>query len=414
MTGSFQSLAVGVIVVVLGAAVMMTNGASTDTALIGAIAGLAAVMVVAFASPHAEPPPPAEPEPPPDEPALHDHPDFAALIEAMGTPVLLLGSGRVLAANRAAQNLLGNFIVGADVRSAIRHPGAVDRLTRDEAGLVGERGQEDTPVDLVGLGTAEQRWQMRTVTMPEGRRLVLLTDQTARDAVDRMRADFVANASHELRTPLAAILGYVETLLDPSAGADARLRDRFLTIIDGEARRMQQLVLDLLSMSRIESQKHLAPTDAVALDRLVQVVVDQLRAGGAPRAQAITLSVEPNLPPVPGDEAQLSQMLHNIIGNAMKYGREGTPVAVDVALSRGGMLRIVVRDEGDGIAPEHLPRLTERFYRIDSARSRAMGGTGLGLAIVRHVIERHRGELDIASQLGQGTVVTVRLPAKRD
>ncbi len=410
MTARQQSVTVALIVLILGAAVVVASGASMGTALIGALAGVAAIIVVLFSEPDSPEPVIPEAAPAPFEAALHDHPDFSALVEALGTPVLLLGSGRVLAANREAQALLGDFIVGADVRSAIRHPGAVDRLTRDGQG----RGPEDAPVDLVGLGTAEQRWQMRTVTMPEDRRLVLLTDQTARDAIDRMRADFVANASHELRTPLAAILGYVETLIEPEAGGDARLRDRFLTIIDGEARRMQQLVLDLLSMSRIESQKHLAPTGAVAVDRLVAVVVDQLRASGAPRAAAINLTIENDLPPAPGDEAQLSQMLHNVIGNAMKYGREGTPVAVDVALSRGDMLRIAVRDEGDGIAPEHLPRLTERFYRIDSARSRAMGGTGLGLAIVRHVIERHRGELDIASEVGRGTTVTVRLPVIRD
>jgi two-component system, OmpR family, phosphate regulon sensor histidine kinase PhoR len=409
MSARFQSLIIAMIVLVLGAVAAVASGASPGSALVAGLAGVAAVIVVAIAGQDNVEPADIEVPPPPPALSLQDHPDFPALMEALETPVLLLGSGRVLAANREAQQLLGDFIVGADVRSAIRHPGAVDRLTRNAAVDV----QPDMPIDLIGLGAAEQRWQMRTVAMPADRRLVLLTDQTARDAIDRMRADFVANASHELRTPLAAILGYVETLLDPAAGGDAPLRDRFLTIIDGEARRMQRLVLDLLSISRIESQKHLAPTDTVAVDRLTQMVVDELRASGAARANAIALSIAANLPPVPGDQAQLSQMLHNIITNGMKYGRDGTPVAVDVALSQGGLLRIMVQDEGDGIAPEHLPRLTERFYRIDSARSRAMDGTGLGLAIVRHVIERHRGELDIASEVGRGTTVTVRLPVVR-
>ena len=407
MSPRITSLVIALVVIALGVALMLAVGASVSAAVIGAAAGLAALLVTAMTDP--APPEPADLPPPPEpaERALHEHPDFAALIEALGTPVLLLGGGRVLAANRDARALLGDFIVGADVRSAIRHPGAVDRLTRNT-----ER-TEDAPVDLVGLGTADQRWQMRIVGMPDARQLVLLTDQTARDAIDRMRADFVANASHELRTPLAAILGYVETLADPAAGGDEALRTRFLAIIDGEARRMQQLVLDLLSMSRIESQKHLAPTEPVAIDRLAEAVVDQLRAAGTPRASAINLSVEPALPAVAGDEAQLSQVLHNIIGNAMKYGRDGTPVSVSVATGRGGLVRIAVRDEGDGIAPEHLPRLTERFYRIDSARSRALGGTGLGLAIVRHIVERHRGELDISSEVGMGTEVTVRLPVWR-
>ncbi len=391
-------------VLILGIAVAVASGASVQVAAIFALAGIAAILAAAFGDAAEGPTAIAEAAPLPPPAPLHAHADFSALIEALGTPVLLLGAGRVVAANRAAQGLLGDFIVGADVRSAIRHPGAVDRLTRasDTA--------DDVPIDLVGLGMPGQRWEMRTVPMPDDQRLVLLSDQTARDTIDRMRADFVANASHELRTPLAAILGYVETLLEPDAGSNPATRDRFLTIIDTEARRMQQLVLDLLSISRIESAKHDVPTDAVAIDSLVGKVIEQLRAAADPRAMAITLTTEQDLPHVPGDEAQLSQMLHNIITNAMKYGSDGTPVTVDVALSRGGLLRIIVRDEGDGIAPEHLPRLTERFYRIDSARSRALGGTGLGLAIVRHVVERHRGELDIASEIGRGTVVTVRLP----
>lgn len=396
------------LVILVGVALMAVLGARPEILLIAAATASAAVLLARID--RAAPPLEDEPLPPPPPPArmaLHDHPDFAALIEALGTPVLLLGGGRVLAANRDAQTLLGDFIVGADVRSAIRHPGAVDRLTRNDA------AQDEQPVDLVGLGTADQRWQMRVIGMPEGRRLVLLSDQTARDAIDRMRADFVANASHELRTPLAAILGYVETLSDPDAGADAALRARFLGIIDTEARRMQQLVLDLLSMSRIESQKHLAPTDPVAIGQLVRTVTDQLRASGSPRADALELSIAEDLPAIPGDEAQLSQMIYNIVGNAMKYGRAGTAVQISVAHDRGDMISFAVQDQGDGIAPEHLPRLTERFYRIDSARSRALGGTGLGLAIVRHVVERHRGELDISSRVGRGTRVLVRLPAQR-
>jgi two-component system, OmpR family, phosphate regulon sensor histidine kinase PhoR len=409
MTERSISLIAGAIVLALTAALLLALGVDPLFAVIALLGGAAAMLAVTLGGAAEEPVKSAPIEaPPPLRPlALHQHADFQPLLEALGDPVLLLGDGLVLGANGAAKALLGSFIVGADVRSAIRHPGAVDRLTRRAL-------DDDAAVSLMGLGTPDQRWEMRDVALPGDQQLVLLADQTQRDAIDRMRADFVANASHELRTPLAAILGYVETLQDPDAGGDAAVRGRFLGIIDTEARRMQALVRDLLSMSRIESSKHQPPTDSVALGKLAATVIAQLQVNGDQRAAAITLTQSGEPPTINGDEAQLSQMLHNLLGNAMKYGRPDTPITLALGPVEAAMVTLSVADEGNGIAPEHLPRLTERFYRVDSARSRAIGGTGLGLAIVRHVVERHRGEMAISSEIGIGTTVVIRLPVGRN
>ena len=213
-----------------------------------------------------------------------------------------------------------------------------------------------------------------------------------------------------MRTPLASILGYIETLADEKAGADADVRGRFLKIMFDEARRMQRLVEDLISLSRIEAEKYRLPDRAVDLTELIAEVRSELFDAADARSADIAADIDLGVPAVAGDRAQLSQVLHNLIGNAMKYGRPGTPVTVRLWSDAAGMVRISVADEGDGIAPEHIPRLTERFYRVDPGRSRAAGGTGLGLAIVKHIVERHRGRLDIASTLGKGTTFSVLLP----
>ncbi|RYY47444.1 MAG: ATPase [Sphingomonadales bacterium] len=348
--------------------------------------------------------------PPPDEPALEDAPPLATgttpagvaeAIEAVFEPMLLVEAQRVTAANRAARALLGEHILGEDVRVAIRHPAAAERLLNPVDGAPGG------PIHLVGLGTRDQRWEMRVRALPDGGRVVHLSDRTGAHAADKMRVDFVANASHELRTPLASILGFIETLED--AADDPETRARFLKVMDNEARRMQRLIDDLISLSRIEAEKYRAPDDVVDLPALLGQVRDELSALAPARAADIALTVDP-MPAVRGDRVQLSQLLHNIIGNAMKYGRAGTPVTVALAATESAMVRLTVRDESEGIAPEHLPRLTERFYRVDSSRSRAAGGTGLGLAIVKHIVERHRGRLDITSSVGEGTAVTILLP----
>jgi two-component system phosphate regulon sensor histidine kinase PhoR len=342
-----------------------------------------------------------EPEPVPQD---RSGPSIGEVIDAIGDPLVVVGDGRIVAANRAARKLLGEHIVGEDARVAIRHPAAAERLA------AGGAGADPGPIELVGLGGRDTRWAMTVAPLPGRRRLVHLVDRSAGHAAERMRVDFVANASHELRTPLSAIIGYVETLDDEKAGGDVPTRKRFLKIISDEAQRMQRLVEDLMSLSRIEAEKYRLPDDSIDLGGLATEVHRVIRDNGGERAQDVVLDVDESLPFVAGDRAQLSQLLHNLINNAMKYGRPGTPVRVRIAQGPGSMVKLSVEDEGDGIAPEHLPRLTERFYRVDSSRSRALGGTGLGLAIVKHIVERHRGRLDIQSAVGRGTVVTALLP----
>ncbi|WP_443025062.1 ATP-binding protein [Sphingomonas sp. M1-B02] len=322
------------------------------------------------------------------------------VIDAVAEPLLVIGQNRVEAANRGARQLLGEHILGEDVRVAIRHPAAAERLSNPDDGVPG------APIHLVGLGNRDQRWEMRVQALPDGRRIVHLFDRTGSYAAERMRVDFVANASHELRTPLASLLGYIETLRE-EAGDDPATRERFLKIMFGEARRMQRLVDDLISLSRIEAEKYRAPSDKVELGTLIEQVTAELSS--SPRSADLVRRIA-DVQPVRGDASQLSQLLHNVIGNAMKYGRDATPVTISLAPEGEAMVRLTVTDEGEGIPAQHLPRLTERFYRVDSGRSRQAGGTGLGLAIVKHIIERHRGRLDIASTVGVGTSVTILLP----
>jgi two-component system phosphate regulon sensor histidine kinase PhoR len=220
--------------------------------------------------------------------------------------------------------------------------------------------------------------------------------------------DFVANASHELRTPLATLSGFIETLLGPAA-EDAPARARFLSIMADEAGRMSRLIDDLLSLSRIEMDKYVRPSATLDLSGVFADVGKTLAMRLEQDQRRLELDVPAGLPPVVGDRDQILQVLHNLISNALKYGQSGTPITVR-AEARDGQVRISVIDRGEGIAAEHLPRLTERFYRVDSQRSRKMGGTGLGLAIVKHIVERHRGRLEIESQPGQGSVFSFTLP----
>ena len=222
----------------------------------------------------------------------------------------------------------------------------------------------------------------------------------------------MANASHELRTPLSAILGFVEALKD-DAGEDAALRVRFLGTVHREAERMQRLIEDLLSLSRIESERRAPPDSAVSLKALARQVASELTTRGLPPGRTVRVEAEDTLADVAGDALQLHQLLVNLVENGLKYGRADSPVVIRLSHHDDRLAQLRVVDQGDGVAAEHLPRLTERFYRVDPGRSRRVGGTGLGLAIAKHVVERHRGTLRITSELGQGTTVTVRLPFAR-
>lgn len=388
----------------LGTGGALILGGNPIAMAIPVLAGLAVLIICAEGGERAVVPAELVPSTPP---ALPAHPDFRALLEAISDPLLFIERGRIVCANQSARRLLGTHIEGEDARIAIRHPAAAERLSN-----IGPMA-DPASVELVGLGTRDQRWQMHIAPFGEAAqawRLVHLAENSGAYAAERMRVDFVANASHELRTPLAGILGFIETLADPDLGKDDETRQRFLTIMDGEARRMQRLVDDLISLSRIEAEKYRAPDATVDLRELVAETVNVFRTSRGERGREVEMTIAEERQAVQGDRAQLSQLLHNLIGNSVKYGRPGTPIRVMLNAGPNGMSRVSVADEGEGIGPDHLPRLTERFYRVDSGRSRAMGGTGLGLAIVKHIVERHRGRLDIASTLGKGTTITVLLP----
>ena len=401
LTTSQITVSLAMLLLGMGGALLL--GASIVGIALPVLAGLVVMLICANGgSPRAETPSVAA-----DVPDLLDHPAFLSLMEAIADPLMLVERGRILRANRAAQRLLGNHIEGEDARLAIRHPAAAERLS-STAPLA-----EPFTIELVGVGGRDARWQMRVAPVGEVadiRRLVHLVDHSGTHAAEKMRVDFVANASHELRTPLAGILGFIETLADPELGKDGDTRQRFLGIMDGEARRMQRLIDDLISLSRIESEKYRLPDARVDLSELAAEVVGVFRSSNGERGRDVQMEIAPAVPAVQGDRAQLSQLLHNLIGNSVKYGRPGTPIHVALTEGPGGMAKLIVADEGEGIAPDHLPRLTERFYRVDSGRSRAMGGTGLGLAIVKHIVERHRGRFDIMSTVGKGTTITVLLP----
>ncbi len=331
-------------------------------------------------------------------------PAFGAteLFAAFEEPLLLVRDRRVVIANQAARTLLGSHIEGSDVRLAIRHPAAAPHLAGD-----GEAEDGPVRIELMGLGELGRPWELIIAPLPDGSRLVRLADQSQQRAAEQMRVDFVANASHELRTPLATLLGFLETLQDEEA-VDAETRQRFVSIMFGEATRMRGLLDDLMSLSRIEAERFAAPRDTVELIPLIEEV--KASVGPLARGRALRIENQAGDALVSGDGIQLSQMLNNLVVNALKYGRAGTPVRIRLEDLAGELVRISVIDQGDGIPAAHIPRLTERFYRVDPGRSRSVGGTGLGLAIVKHIVLRHRGRLDIQSELGAGTTVAVSLP----
>ena len=320
------------------------------------------------------------------------------LIEPLGIALVIFERDRVFAANMAARAALGGHILGQDGRIALRHPEAVRLLTMGNGASVSVRG----------LTGARSLWQLSRREIDARYWLVELIDRTTEADIGRAHTDFVANASHELRTPLATVIGYVETLADAPAGLDAPTAARFHETILREARRMQSLVSDLMSLSQLEAEKHDAPTDAVELGALAARVVGEF--AGRDQADRLVLDKPEGRVAVAGDAMQLEQLLRNLIDNALKYGEAASPVTISLAVEQDSTACLAVADQGPGIPREHLPHLTRRFYRTDPGRSRAAGGTGLGLAIVKHIVERHRGKLDIESAPGQGARFLVRLP----
>jgi two-component system, OmpR family, phosphate regulon sensor histidine kinase PhoR len=320
------------------------------------------------------------------------------LIEHAGMPMFMLDGDRILVANAAAREAMGAHIVGQDARVAFRHPAAVDLLSRKAGGSAA----------IQGLTGPRSSWQMSRQPIDKRYSVIELINRTAEADIGRAHTDFVANASHELRTPLASIIGYMETLVEEDGAIDGKRAHRFHGIVLQEARRLQNLVDDLMSLSRIEAEKHDQPRERVDLSQLVRQAASD---GAGPERQArLEFEVAEEELVVRGDRDQLEQLVRNLVDNALKYGSPKTSITVGLESAEGAKAVLSVRDRGEGIASEHLPHLTRRFYRTDPGRSRAAGGTGLGLAIVKHIVERHRGRLDIASRIGEGTTVTVRLP----
>jgi two-component system, OmpR family, phosphate regulon sensor histidine kinase PhoR len=360
-----------------------------------------------------------------------------AVIASLPDPLIMLDRARrIVRANQAAETALGTPLAGRDLVAVLRSPQVIDAVAAAFEGGDGRIVEFSLPVPV------ERTFLARVEPLPrpiaDGTvALLTLHDITQAKVTDRMRADFVANASHELRTPLSTLVGFIETLRGP-AREDAAARERFLAIMHEQGQRMSRLVADLLSLSRIELNEHTPPTGQVKLGEIIRTIVDGLEFKAAGKQMTIVIDAPPpdgeaptrldDLPTINGDDDELTQVFQNLIDNAIKYGRPGATIRIagwTAAPARAAIgaetplptqrldrpaVAVAVMDEGDGIAREHLPRLTERFYRIDTARSRELGGTGLGLAIVKHILNRHRGALDIDSTVGVGSTFTIHLP----
>jgi len=335
-----------------------------------------------------------------------------SVFDNLPEPVLVLGERRVvLSVNRAAKDLLGDVAENTDLALVLRQPAV---LAVADAALAGENPK---PLEITFGGTAGHVFEVRAAPIGKGganRAVLTLHDTTRERRAEGMRADFVANVSHELRSPLASLLGFVETLLGP-ARDDEEARDRFLGIMQGEAERMTRLIDDLLSLARVEADEHIQPRDCIVTAELLGRVVDIVQVRAAKHDMTIELSIPGGLPDIMGDSDQMTQVFQNLTDNAVKYGRAGTTVKIlaTSASLPGGVQAVAVNviDQGDGIPKADVPRLTERFYRVDKARSRSLGGTGLGLAIVKHIVGRHRGRLEVESVEDQGNTFRVILPA---
>lgn len=347
------------------------------------------------------------------------------VIDALDDPLVIINGDRSVArANESAIRLFGDVPDGQDLSVVLRHPdvlAALDLTLRDG---------RPRSLDITQPIPVEQAFEVRIVPLSERgaessglnraasepAAVIALHDITALKRSEHLRADFVANASHELRTPLAALVGFIETLRGP-ARDDAGARDRFLGIMEDQANRMSRLVSDLMSLSRIEQDEHTAPVDPVSVVPVIKGVIDGLELSSRARQMPIRLQVLDDISPVPGDADQLAQVFQNLLDNALKYGRAETEITVSVRVDRSRrrpMLAVAVADRGEGIEKDHVPRLTERFFRADPARSRSLGGTGLGLAIVKHIVNRHRGRLVVESAPGKGSTFTIFLPVASD
>jgi two-component system phosphate regulon sensor histidine kinase PhoR len=353
--------------------------------------------------------------------AQSERPGGEPALDMLPEPVILLDRDRrLLRANTAARELVGAAAVGRDLAAVLRNPvllDAVDSVLQGRDATAEAEFAFQVPV--------ERHFSARIARLAgdePGRPAVVIAlyELTAVKRTEQMRTDFIANVSHELRTPISVLLGCVQTLRG-SARDDPEAQAEFFGLMEDQAMRMSRLVDDLLSLSRIELNEHTTPTGAAEIAAIVGQVCDALSVKARERNMTIETDIQPGLPTVRGDKDDLVKVFQNLIDNAVKYGAEGSTVRVGARLVQDGgippsmagvksCLAITVEDHGEGIAPEHIPRLTERFYRVDTARSRQLGGTGLGLAIVKHVLNRHHGALTIDSTPGKGSVFKVFLP----
>ncbi len=397
-----QRVAVAVIAIVLCVFVALGN-LSPIAALIGFAVVAVAVWIAAARARSAieEQASPSEAVPVLAGPALDP------LLAGLPDPVIVVDrDGRVAAFNSPARTLAPALRRGDPVSIALRIPDVVDAIR-----LVGTTG-ESRRVEFSERAPSERWWEAFVTPAGDDRNggLVVLSfhDLTPLRRVEEMRADFVANASHELRTPLAALRGFIETL-QGAAREDVPARERFLEIMRVQATRMSRLIDDLLSLSRVELNEHVRPQTVVDLSPIVSHVCDTLSPLARERSVELVVEGKNLALPVQGERDELIRLFENLVENALKYGASGK--RVNVTLERDGSDAVVrVRDFGPGIALEHLPRLTERFYRVDAETSRAEGGTGLGLAIVKHILARHRGRLAIESEIGKGAEFAARIP----
>jgi two-component system, OmpR family, phosphate regulon sensor histidine kinase PhoR len=335
------------------------------------------------------------------------------ILAAFNEPVVVLDKLRIVRyANQSALDLFGKSIVGRNVVQCFRQPHIIDAIETVFKTKVSWEGETNFS------GIVQRHLSLRiSMKGDEDGVVILVKDTTMIKRTEEMRSDFVANVSHELRSPLSAILGFIETLQGPAKN-DSVARERFLNIMIQEANRMARLIDDLLSLSRVQIQEHVLPKDDVNIYRLLKNIVDILSVKAEQSNMSLKLSCADEDLLIQGDGDQITQVFQNLVDNAIKYGKPGKFVEITCneipRLPNSGQrgVAVEVRDFGDGISEEHLPRLTERFYRVDKARSRHLGGTGLGLAIAKHIVQRHRGRLNVESKLGVGTTFTVKLPMK--
>lgn len=343
-------------------------------------------------------------------------PDLPSVLNTLSHPVMLVDGNRTLQfLNTAAEEQFGAGLLNQDFVRCLRSPEALDCVDRVLAGST----EEETTIQLQ---LPVRRTLKVSVVRPENVdqldfcAVVTVIDISHIFEAEQMRSDFVANVSHELRSPLTSVTGIIETLKN-AAKKDVVAQEKLLNIMGREAARMNRLIGDLLSLSKVEVKAHVRPAGMVDLTKLMEQSIATFTSRTETTPPDIQFKTVGTLAPIPGDEDELTQVFHNLIENAVKYGSDGAPIAIRLTQLehapgvQGPVVALTVRDHGPGIAAHHIPRLTERFYRIDEGRSREQGGTGLGLAIVKHIVYRHLGRLHIESEVGVGTTITVHLPA---